>query len=179
MTFAMLPIGRSVSRSRLHSSPPVAAFASTPPFAFTPLGAPVTCTPGDAGVGDGFARAVWAARTSPPAAVPDACLDGADAAAEQATAGPARMLPAAAMAVGRTATRMTLQSASSVSEPAREYRGGLSRTTVPLSSSTAWTRCNFSQCPASASETWLQITRDLHTFHGTPDGFRGWAATIA
>jgi RNA polymerase sigma-70 factor, ECF subfamily len=30
-----------------------------------------------------------------------------------------------------------------------------------------------------ASETWLQITRDLHTFHGTPDGFRGWAATIA
>jgi RNA polymerase sigma-70 factor (ECF subfamily) len=30
-----------------------------------------------------------------------------------------------------------------------------------------------------ASETWLQITRDLHTFHGDPDGFRGWAATIA
>lgn len=30
-----------------------------------------------------------------------------------------------------------------------------------------------------ASETWLQIARDLHTFHGTPDGFRGWAATIA
>jgi RNA polymerase sigma-70 factor, ECF subfamily len=30
-----------------------------------------------------------------------------------------------------------------------------------------------------ASETWLHIARDLHTFHGNPDGFRGWAATIA
>lgn len=30
-----------------------------------------------------------------------------------------------------------------------------------------------------ASETWLQITRDLRTFHGDFDGFRGWAATIA
>jgi RNA polymerase sigma-70 factor, ECF subfamily len=30
-----------------------------------------------------------------------------------------------------------------------------------------------------ASETWLQITRDLSTFHGDADGFRGWAATIA
>jgi RNA polymerase sigma-70 factor, ECF subfamily len=30
-----------------------------------------------------------------------------------------------------------------------------------------------------ASETWLHIARDLHTFHGDPDGFRGWAATIA
>ena len=30
-----------------------------------------------------------------------------------------------------------------------------------------------------ASETWLQITRDLATFHGDGDGFRGWAATIA
>ncbi|WP_035843266.1 RNA polymerase sigma factor [Kitasatospora azatica] len=30
-----------------------------------------------------------------------------------------------------------------------------------------------------ASETWLQITRDLHSFHGDGDGFRGWAATIA
>jgi RNA polymerase sigma-70 factor, ECF subfamily len=30
-----------------------------------------------------------------------------------------------------------------------------------------------------ASETWLHITRDLHTFHGSPDSFRGWAATIA
>lgn len=30
-----------------------------------------------------------------------------------------------------------------------------------------------------ASETWLQIARDLHTFHGDGDGFRGWAATIA
>lgn len=30
-----------------------------------------------------------------------------------------------------------------------------------------------------ASETWLQIVRDLRSFHGDYDGFRGWAATIA
>ncbi len=30
-----------------------------------------------------------------------------------------------------------------------------------------------------ASETWLHVTRDLHTFHGDHDGFRGWVATIA
>jgi RNA polymerase sigma-70 factor (ECF subfamily) len=30
-----------------------------------------------------------------------------------------------------------------------------------------------------ASETWLHIARDLHTFHGNHDSFRGWAATIA
>src|SRR5580700_4111084 len=30
-----------------------------------------------------------------------------------------------------------------------------------------------------ASETWLHIARDLHTFHGDYDSFRGWAATIA
>jgi RNA polymerase sigma-70 factor (ECF subfamily) len=30
-----------------------------------------------------------------------------------------------------------------------------------------------------ASETWLQITRDLAGFTGSYDGFRGWAATIA
>jgi RNA polymerase sigma-70 factor, ECF subfamily len=30
-----------------------------------------------------------------------------------------------------------------------------------------------------ASETWLHIARDLHTFKGDGDGFRGWAATIA
>jgi RNA polymerase sigma-70 factor, ECF subfamily len=30
-----------------------------------------------------------------------------------------------------------------------------------------------------ASETWLQVTRDLATFTGSYDGFRGWAATIA
>lgn len=29
-----------------------------------------------------------------------------------------------------------------------------------------------------ASETWLQIARDLATFHGDLDGFRGWATTI-
>ena len=29
-----------------------------------------------------------------------------------------------------------------------------------------------------ASETWLQIARDLGSFHGDEDGFRGWAATI-
>ncbi|MFJ8040572.1 RNA polymerase sigma factor [Kitasatospora sp. NPDC096147] len=30
-----------------------------------------------------------------------------------------------------------------------------------------------------ASETWLQIARDLGGFRGDADGFRGWAATIA
>ncbi len=30
-----------------------------------------------------------------------------------------------------------------------------------------------------ASEAWLQITRDLGTFHGDADDFRGWAATVA
>lgn len=30
-----------------------------------------------------------------------------------------------------------------------------------------------------AAETWLQITRDLGTFRGDGQGFRGWAATIA
>ncbi|MGC4745208.1 RNA polymerase sigma factor [Micromonospora sp. DT201] len=30
-----------------------------------------------------------------------------------------------------------------------------------------------------ASETWLQIVRDLDSFRGDYDGFRGWAATIA
>jgi RNA polymerase sigma-70 factor, ECF subfamily len=30
-----------------------------------------------------------------------------------------------------------------------------------------------------ASETWLQVARDLKTFHGDDDGFRGWVTTIA
>ncbi|MGW6918794.1 RNA polymerase sigma factor [Kitasatospora sp. NPDC054939] len=30
-----------------------------------------------------------------------------------------------------------------------------------------------------ASEAWLQIARDLHTFTGDGDAFRGWAATVA
>lgn len=30
-----------------------------------------------------------------------------------------------------------------------------------------------------ASEAWLQIARDLTTFRGTADGFRGWCAMIA
>lgn len=30
-----------------------------------------------------------------------------------------------------------------------------------------------------ASETWLQVTRDLHRFSGDADRFRGWAARIA
>ncbi|HTR70460.1 MAG TPA: RNA polymerase sigma factor [Mycobacteriales bacterium] len=30
-----------------------------------------------------------------------------------------------------------------------------------------------------ASETWLQVVRDLPTFIGTADGFRGWLFTIA
>jgi RNA polymerase sigma-70 factor (ECF subfamily) len=30
-----------------------------------------------------------------------------------------------------------------------------------------------------ASETWLHVARDLHTFQGDTDGFRGWVTTIA
>ena len=30
-----------------------------------------------------------------------------------------------------------------------------------------------------ASEAWLQIARDMTSFHGDADGFRGWATTIA
>jgi RNA polymerase sigma-70 factor (ECF subfamily) len=30
-----------------------------------------------------------------------------------------------------------------------------------------------------ASETWLHVARDLHTFRGETDGFRGWVTTIA
>jgi len=30
-----------------------------------------------------------------------------------------------------------------------------------------------------ASETWLHVVRDLHTFHGDWEGFRGWVTTIA
>ncbi len=30
-----------------------------------------------------------------------------------------------------------------------------------------------------ASETWLNVARDLATFHGDDDGFRGWVTTIA
>jgi RNA polymerase sigma-70 factor, ECF subfamily len=30
-----------------------------------------------------------------------------------------------------------------------------------------------------ASETWLQIARDIHAYRGDGGGFRGWAATIA
>jgi RNA polymerase sigma-70 factor (ECF subfamily) len=30
-----------------------------------------------------------------------------------------------------------------------------------------------------ASEAWLQISRDIRSFHGDASGFRGWAATIA
>ncbi|ROP33616.1 RNA polymerase sigma-70 factor (ECF subfamily) [Couchioplanes caeruleus] len=29
-----------------------------------------------------------------------------------------------------------------------------------------------------AADAWLQIARDLHSFRGDDDGFRGWAATI-
>ena len=30
-----------------------------------------------------------------------------------------------------------------------------------------------------ASETWLHVARDLHSFAGDSDGFRGWVATLA
>src|SRR3982074_561994 len=142
MTFVMLPIGLSAPRSRLHTRPPVAAFASTPPLAFSPVGAPVTCTPRGAGrsaclaegAPAGFARAAGVARVGGAADRPAAArtltragdFDGADSAADPATAAPARMLPPATRTVARTATRMTLPSASSASAPTREYRDGLS-----------------------------------------------------
>jgi RNA polymerase sigma-70 factor (ECF subfamily) len=34
-------------------------------------------------------------------------------------------------------------------------------------------------CEDIAAETWLQIVRDLPSFIGTADGFRGWLFTIA
>lgn len=33
-------------------------------------------------------------------------------------------------------------------------------------------------CEDVAAETWLQVCRDLHTFDGDGDGFRGWVMTI-
>jgi RNA polymerase sigma-70 factor (ECF subfamily) len=38
---------------------------------------------------------------------------------------------------------------------------------------------NGDSCEDIAAETWLQIVRDLPTFIGTADGFRGWLFTIA
>src|SRR5215471_2810882 len=61
MTFVMLPIGRSLSGSRLHSSVPVAASASTAPLAFTLRSALTTGLGVAAGpvaaLGDGLAGA--------------------------------------------------------------------------------------------------------------------------
>ena len=57
ITLVTLPMGRSVFRSRLHSTVPVAASATTPPLALTARGAPVTRIPTSAalgGVGDGL-----------------------------------------------------------------------------------------------------------------------------
>ena len=34
-------------------------------------------------------------------------------------------------------------------------------------------------CEDIAAETWLQIVRDLPSFIGTADGFRGWLFTVA
>src|ERR1700735_235225 len=76
ITLVMLPIGRSVSTPRLHSSVPVAASASTAPLALTRRGQPVTWLAGEAG------------RVPEPA---DAAPDPADAAPDPADrlAGPA------------------------------------------------------------------------------------------
>jgi RNA polymerase sigma-70 factor, ECF subfamily len=38
---------------------------------------------------------------------------------------------------------------------------------------------NGDSCDDIAAETWLQIVRDLPSFIGTADGFRGWLFTIA
>src|SRR3954452_23994475 len=57
MTLVTLAMGRSVPRSRLHSSWPVAASARTAPLALIPLGAPDAWM---AGVTDGLGLAVAA-----------------------------------------------------------------------------------------------------------------------
>ena len=40
-------------------------------------------------------------------------------------------------------------------------------------------RPSWAPTPSVASETWLQVARDLPGFSGDGDGFRGWVATIA
>src|SRR5689334_15579111 len=67
MTLVTLAMGRSVSRSRLHSTWPVAASASTAPLALTFLGAPVTWICGEMdglGVADERDVAAIAARSA-------------------------------------------------------------------------------------------------------------------
>src|ERR1700735_4186994 len=120
ITLVMLPIGRSVSSPRLHSSVPVAASASTAPLAFTRRGMPVTGLAGEAGPAAGAAdRAAGAAgrvacaaalvTAEPTLAAQDADGEGR-AAADQATAAPAIIPLAAAVAVRRTRMRMPLRS---------------------------------------------------------------------
>src|SRR5690348_835837 len=70
MTLVTLAMGRSALRSRLHSTWPVAASASTAPLALTFLGAPATWIRGEmdglgvAGVADGRGVAVVASRAA-------------------------------------------------------------------------------------------------------------------
>src|ERR1700735_4419264 len=127
ITLVMLPIGRSVSSPRLHSSVPVAASASTAPLAFTRRGMPVTGLAGEAGAGAGEAGPAAGAADRPAGAAgrvacaaalvtaePTLAAQDADgegrAAADQATAAPAIIPLAAAVAVRRTRMRMPLRS---------------------------------------------------------------------
>src|SRR5689334_7777109 len=95
MTLVTLAMGRSVSRSRLHSTWPEAASASTAPLALTFLGAPVTWICGvteGLGVADGRGVAAIVASLAAGLAWPPAVV------AEQAVRLPAM----AAAAVSET-----------------------------------------------------------------------------
>src|SRR5947208_13555956 len=91
-------MGRSVPRSRPHSTWPVAASASTAPLAFTPPGAPVTWI---TGLTDGLGL--------------DGVADGRAGAITARLAGRALSFPAA----GEQAARPTAITATAVSETIR------------------------------------------------------------
>ena len=98
MTLVMLPIGRLVSRPRLHSSAPVAAFSSAAPFAWTAGGAPARRAAETAAAGGRCAETAAAGRYA-----------AADAAKGQAgTAPPIRTPAAAAPRARRPGTRIVL-----------------------------------------------------------------------
>src|SRR4051794_32266138 len=104
-------MGRSALRSRLHSTWPVAASASTAPLAFTPLGAPATWICGETeglGLADGAderGEAVLVARSAA-----GLCWSPA-VAAEQAVTLPT-MAAAAVSATIRVLNRMLLSAST-------------------------------------------------------------------
>src|SRR5215472_16243507 len=104
-------MGRSVSRSRLHSTWPLAASASTAPLAFTPVGAPVTWI---TGLADGRDGVGVAGGRVPAVAVVAACLAAGrelppPAAGAQAATPPAMTVTAVSETI-RILSRMPLPS---------------------------------------------------------------------